>query len=251
MTKLIFLGTSNAIPDESHDNTHLAIIGEKRRVLIDCGNNPIIRLKQAGLDLCDLTDLVLSHFHPDHVGSVPLLLMDSWLKGRTKPLEIYGFTITLDLISKMLDFYQWRSWPNFYPVRFHNVTEREMAPVLENPEFQIYASPVRHLVPTMGLRIEFSKTGKSLAFSCDTEPCEAVVKLGREAEVLIHESTGASFGHTSAAQAGEIAQKAEAKSLYLIHYPTGDFDCKTLIDEARQNFRGSVYLAEDFMELEL
>jgi len=251
MTKLIFLGTSNAIPDERHDNTHLAIVTEKRRVLIDCGNNPIIRLKQAALELCDLTDLVLTHFHPDHVGGVPLLLMDSWLMGRTKPLEIYGFDSTLDRINKMMDFYEWRSWPNFYPVKFHSVPERELAPVLSSPEFHMYASPVHHILPTMGLRIEFSMTGKAAAFSCDTEPCEAVVRLGKRADVLIHEATGVTFGHTSAAQAGEIAQKAEAKSLYLIHYRTGDFDPRSLIDEARQNYHGPVYLAEDFMELEL
>ncbi len=251
MAKLIFLGTSNAIPDESHDNTHLAIIGEKRQVLIDCGNNPIIRLKQAGLNSTDLTDLVLTHFHPDHVGSAPLLLMDSWLTGRSRPLDIYGLDSTLDRISRTMDFYQWKSWPDFFPVKFHNVIEREMADVLENSEFHIFASPVRHIIPAMGLRIEFSMTGKSVAFSCDTEPCEAVVTLGRKADVLIHESTGASFGHTSAAQAGEIARRAEAKCLYLIHYPTGGFDSRTLINEARRNFRGPVFLAEDFMELEL
>jgi ribonuclease Z len=150
-----------------------------------------------------------------------------------------------------MDFYRWKSWPDFYPVRFHNVPEREKALVLENPEFRIYASPVHHIVPTMGLRIEFSETGKSVTFSCDTEPCKAVIRLARKTDILIHESNGASFGHTSAAQAGEIAQKAEAKCLYLIHYPTGDFDSRSLIHEACMNFQGSVYLTEDFMELEL
>ena len=251
MTKLIFLGTSNAIPDERHDNTHLAIVAENRRVLIDSGNNPLIRLKQAALELCDLTDLIITHFHPDHVGGIPLLLMDSWLLGRTKPLEIHGLDTTIDRISKLMDFYEWETWPNFYPVKFHRVPEQELAPVLECSEFHIYASPVRHIIPAMGLRIEFSTSGKVAAFSCDTEPCKAVVKLGRSADILVHEATGESLGHTSAAQAGEIAQKAGAKSLYLIHYPTGDFDSHSLINDARRNFQGLVYMAEDFMELEL
>jgi len=251
MTKLIFLGTSSAIPDEHHDNTHLAIVAEERRVVIDCGNNPIIRLKQAAINVCEFTDLVLTHIHPDHVGSVPLLLMDSWLMGRTKLLDIYGFDTTLECIKKMMDFYAWKAWPNFYPVKFHVVPEQEMASVLKSPEFQIHASPVHHIVPTMGLRIEFSKTGKTAAFSCDTEPCVEVVRLGRIADVLIHEASGASFGHSSAFQAGEIAQKASAKSLYLIHYPTGDSDSHSLVDEARKNYPGPIHLAEDLMELEL
>ena len=50
MPKLIVLGTSNAIPDEDHENTHLALIGNQRKILIDCAGSPVIRLKQAGID---------------------------------------------------------------------------------------------------------------------------------------------------------------------------------------------------------
>ena len=102
----------------------------------------------------------------------------------------------------------------------------------------------------MGLRIDFLDNSKSMAYSCDTEPCDEVVRLAREVDVLIHEASGASMGHTSASQAGEIAKRAEAGSLYLIHYPTGNFNSRILVDEAQANFNGPVALAEDFMELE-
>jgi ribonuclease BN (tRNA processing enzyme) len=68
--------------------------------------------------------------------------------------------------------------------------------------------------------------------------------------ILLHESSGnPSRGHTSASQAGEIAQKANAKSLYLIHYPTKIAD--SLPDQASKTFGGPVALAQDLMELEL
>jgi ribonuclease BN (tRNA processing enzyme) len=67
MAKLIILGSSNAIPDERHENTYMAILTEERMVLIDCASSPIVRLKQANLDFNLITDLVLTHFHPDHV----------------------------------------------------------------------------------------------------------------------------------------------------------------------------------------
>ena len=66
MPKLIVLGTANAIPDENHENTHLAIVGEQRQILVDCVGNPVVRLKQAGIDLNRLTDIFLTHFHPDN-----------------------------------------------------------------------------------------------------------------------------------------------------------------------------------------
>jgi len=250
MPKLIFLGTSNAIPDESHENTHMAVVGEDHFLLIDCVNNPIVRMKQAGLNIHELTDLLLTHFHPDHVSGVPSLLMNSWLLGRTNPLNIYGLESTVERMGKMMEFYEWDSWPNFFPVSFHKVPNKELASVLDNKDFRVFSSPVHHMVPAIGLRIEFHASGQVAAYSCDTEPCQEVVRLGRAADVLVHEATGASFGHTSAAQAGEVASQAGAKKLYLIHYRTGGFDPRSLVEEARSTFSGQVCLAEDFMELD-
>ena len=51
------------------------------------------------------------------------------------------------------------------------------------------------------------KTGTSLAYSCDTEPCTAVVDIARDVDILLHEATGAVTGHSSAAQAGEAARQ--------------------------------------------
>jgi ribonuclease Z len=85
--KIIILGSSNAVPSKDHENTHLVIIGKERTILVDCVSDPIVRLEQAGVDFNELTDIVITHFHPDHVSGVPLLLMDIWLKGPTKPIN--------------------------------------------------------------------------------------------------------------------------------------------------------------------
>lgn len=250
MTKLLILGSSNAIPDEKHENTHMAVIGRDHFVLIDCVNNPVVRIRRAGLDFDNLTDIILTHFHPDHVSGVPLLLMNMWLMGRKRPLNIFGLGYTLDRIEKLMEFYEWATWPNFFPVNFHRLPEKEMTQVLENQGFRILSSPVCHLIPTIGLRIEFSETGRTMAYSCDTEPCDEVVRLAQGVDVLIHEAAGESFGHSSASQAGAIATDAKADSLILIHYPTGEFDNQSLVGEARTTFNGPVDLAYDFMEFE-
>jgi ribonuclease Z len=251
MAKLIILGSSNAIADEKHENTHMVLQARERTIMIDCVNNPILRLRRVGVDFNDLTDLILTHFHPDHVSGVPLLLMNMWLLGRQRPLDIYGLHHTLDRVEDLMGFYDWSHWPNFFPVAFHRLPRQEKTLVLDSDEFRVFASPVRHLLPTIGLRIEILASGKVMAYSCDTEPCPQVVDLAAGADVLIHESAGMSPGHTSASQAGGIAREAGVKTLYLIHYPTGNFDPLPLVDQAKDIFGGDVILAEDFMTLEL
>ena len=155
MPKVIILGSSNAIPDENHENSHMALVGDERLVLIDCVNNPIVRLRKAGLDVENITDLILTHFHPDHVSGVPLLLMDLWLMGRKSELRIYGLDYTIERLETMMDLYGWDSSPNFFPVSMNRIAEKDMTVIQYHEEWQIYSSPVRHIIPNIGLRIEF------------------------------------------------------------------------------------------------
>ena len=250
MAKLVVLGSSYAIPTEHHENTHLALVGKDRMVLIDCASNPILRLKRAGLDFNGLTDLILTHFHPDHVSGVPLLLMDMWLLGRRRPLHIYGLHHTLDRMENLMGFFDWSHWPHFFPVAFHRLPDQERMVVLENQEFRIISSPVCHVIPTIGLRVEFLDSAKVLVYSSDTEPCQELIELAKGADVLLHEAAGATPGHSSAAQAGSVARRAGVECLYLIHYPTMDSNPDKLVQAASQVFSGKVELARDFMVLE-
>jgi ribonuclease Z len=250
MPKLIILGSSNAIPDEQHENTHMLLVGEARTVLIDCASNPVLRLPRAGVQFDSLTDIILTHFHPDHVSGVPLLLMNMWLLGRRRPLDIYGLHHTLDRVENLMGAYSWDEWPNFFPVVFHRLPAGERTPVLDCADFRIFSSPVHHLIPAIGLRMELKRRGRVIAYSCDTEPCAQVVRLASGADVLIHEAAGGALGHSSAAEAGDAARQAEVGELYLIHYPTGKYASADLVAEAKRYFQGPVKLAEDFMVLD-
>jgi ribonuclease Z len=250
MPKLIILGSANAVPDEDHENTHMLLVGRENIILIDCVSNPIIRLRRIGLDIFNLSDLILTHFHPDHVSGVPLLLMNMWLMGRQSPLRIHGLDHTLERMEKLMEAYEWRAWPDFFPVSFNRLPHQELRPVVATDEWRVFASPVQHLIPTIGLRVEFPESGRSLAYSCDTEPCQQVVRLAKKADVLIHEATGDSLGHTSPQQAGQIASQAGARSLYLIHYPTDPALHSLWIARASETYHGPVCLAEDFLDLD-
>lgn len=250
MGRILLLGSANAVPSETMENTHLLVESEDRTVLVDCASNPIQHLRKAGVEFDCIDDIILTHFHPDHVSGAPLLLMGMWLLGRKKPINIHGIPHTLDRMVTMMEMFDWGTWPNFYPVNFHRLPEEELSPVIESASLRIFSSPVKHLIPTIGLRIEFPNAKKSAAYSCDTEPSPNVVRLAAGVDVLIHESAGASTGHSSPAQAATIASQAGAKVLYLIHYPTVESGFNSMLENARQNFNGQVYLGRDLMSLD-
>jgi len=249
MLKLIFLGTSFAIPDESHENTHMVLTGENSTILIDCSSNPILRLKKAGVNSLKISDLILTHFHPDHTAGVPPFLMSLWLLGRKEPLTIHGLEFTIDRIEKVLELYNWKTWPNFYPVAFRKIPNQELYPLLETTDMSIFSSPVKHMIPNIGLCIISKPRNIKVVYSCDTEPCNEVINLAKKASILIHEVSGKSNGHSSPRQAGEVARAAEVETLYLVHYPTGKFFNEQLVTDAQNAFPGQVVQAVDFMEI--
>ncbi|OGO13053.1 MAG: hypothetical protein A2Y93_01860 [Chloroflexi bacterium RBG_13_68_17] len=249
MPKLVILGTANAIPDPARENTHMAVVGRRSAVLIDCVGTPTVHLARAAVPLDSVNDLIVTHFHPDHVSGVPLLLMNMWLLGRQEPLRVYGLHHCLERLEHMMSLYQWDNWPNFFPVAFHRLPEREHMLVMEAEDFRVYSSPVRHIIPTIGLRMENNDGGRAVVYSGDTEPCEAVIRLASGADVLIHEASGGGVGHSTADQAGQVARTAEVGRLMLIHYP-GGAPSAGLVEQAQAVFPGPVSLAQDFTEVE-
>jgi ribonuclease Z len=251
MPRLIVLGSAAAVSDEYHDNTHLLLEGEKSVVLIDCGSNPVVKMKRFGIHYDRLTDMVLTHFHPDHVYGVPILLMDMWLLGRKKPLKVHGLSHCIERTEDMMLSFSWNTWPNFFPVAFHRIVERPSTLVLDNEDFRIFAWPVKHYIPTIGLRIEVKMTGKIVGYSCDTEPVPNVIEIARHADLLLHEAAGAEPGHSSAEQAGEAAAEANVKRLVLVHYNVWNTDTSQLVLQARKTFDGAVELAMDYTVYEI
>ncbi len=252
MARLIVLGSAAAVSDANHAHTHLLLQGDHGSVVvIDCGANPLVKLPRYGIHYEDWPDLILTHFHPDHVAAVPSTLMQMWLQGRQNPLRVYGLHHCLERIEAMMEAFQWETWPNFFPVSFHRLPEHANIPVLENADFRITAWPTRHFIPTIGLRIEVKTSGKVVGYSCDTEPVPDVVALARDVDLLLHEAAGAGFGHSSAAQAGQMATEARAGRLVLVHYRVWNIDPRPLVDEARTTFAGPVELAEDLSEYDI
>jgi ribonuclease Z len=87
------------------------------------------------------------------------------------------------------------------------------------------------------------RAGRKLVISGDTAPCEAVRVAAHQADVLVHEATfvdeeaerAAQTGHSTAAQAADLAAEAEVRLLALVHLSTRYFGPEVR-DEARARF---------------
>ncbi len=247
MDRFIILGSANAVPKPGQENTHLFAEGGNKRILVDCGDNALVSLRKNDIDPNTITDLVLTHFHADHVGSLPNLLMGLWLEKRSMALTIHGLEYTLDRAKALLGLFAWVNWANMFPVAFNLLHEDAQGLVVDGDGIKVTSRPVLHLLPTVGLKFEYPD-GKTVAYTCDTEPCDNVLELAKGAQILIHEAAGPGKGHSSAEQAGRDASQAKTEKLVLIHYDQRA-GAENLIRQARGTFAGEVVAATDGMVL--
>ncbi len=221
MPTLHLLGTGAALSDPHRTTTMLALSDENSALLIDCGGDAVQRAMQAGIDLDTLDALLITHEHPDHVSGFPLLMERLWLAGRRRPLPVCGIRPAIDQARRCFETFDTSGWEGLPEIQWREAAHEEGALVLETFSWRVTAAPVVHAKPNVGLRVEHVETGRAVAYSCDTSPTEAFVRLAREADVMVHEATGDMDGHSSAEQAAEIAARANAYRLLLVHLPPG------------------------------
>ena len=102
------------------------------------------------------------------------------------------------------------------------------------------------------------RQGRKIVYSGDTRPCDALIMLARDADVLIHEATfddelaekADENGHSTPSQAALIAQKANVKRLVLTHISSRYSNGQILQEQAAKIFP-EVIIAKDFLELKI
>ena len=100
--------------------------------------------------------------------------------------------------------------------------------------------------------------GKIVAYVTDTVLCEGCYKTAEAADLLICEATYSSklvdkseaYGHLTAKQAGQLANKSNAKQLVLVHFSARYKNTQEIEEDARNVF-DNVICAKDLMRIEL
>lgn len=103
------------------------------------------------------------------------------------------------------------------------------------------------------------RPGRKIVYSGDTRPCEKILNIAKNADVLIHDSSfddslkNKAFeeGHSTSLEAANIAKEANVNKLFLFHIsPRYEKDDSILLKEARKVFP-NCEIAEDFLIYEV
>lgn len=224
--------------------------GAQSTLLVDCAGSPLLKLQEAGIDPARLGYLILTHDHPDHVYGFPILVLGLWLLRSPRPLQVIGLPEVLRTAHDLLALFRPQEWPGFRAPVYKEVDVAKNELLLDLPDLVVTGRIAQHLVPSLALRFLNRESGRAVVYSGDTGPSESVASLAQGAGALIHEAAGTLLGHSSAADAGRVAQSAGVNQLVLIHYPAQAGRLGALLAEARQHYPGRLDLARDMESLE-
>jgi ribonuclease BN (tRNA processing enzyme) len=110
--------------------------------------------------------------------------------------------------------------------------------------FTVTADRVNHPIETYGVRIEHA--GRVLAYSSDTAPCEALLRLAEDADLFLCEASyldgvdNPPGIHLTGGEAGEAATKAGARRLLLTHLVAAWGGEASTVEAATAAFAGPV-----------
>ncbi len=107
--------------------------------------------------------------------------------------------------------------------------------------------------------VDNERPGRKITYSGDTAPCQSLIELGKDSDLLIHESTFAKKLsdianeklHSTSVDAAHDAVKMNAKKLILTHISARyQEEAQKLLEEARAIFPNT-FLAQDLMTIKI
>lgn len=185
--KLTVLGCSDAFCSGGRRQTAFLLQHKDTHTLIDCGATTLLALKQNGLSVDSIDCIILSHFHGDHYGGLPFLILEAAIvQKRKKPLTLLSPPGLEPKLRQLFDCLYPGSTDALkaFPIHYKAYTEGEE---LREQSLSVRAYPVKHAPQSQphGLRIQVE--GKTLAFSGDTGWHENLIPIARDAELFICE----------------------------------------------------------------
>jgi ribonuclease BN (tRNA processing enzyme) len=279
-TRLIFLGTGGGPrPKKDASAPAQVIVVNDVPYVIDCGDGVARQMVIAGVSLPALRHIFITHHHSDHNADYGNLILLAWAIGLRTPLDTWG-PPPIEKMTRL--FFEMNEYdintrtkdegrvPLVPLVKVHEFSKGGV--ILQDANVKVTAALVNHPPVEPAFAYRFDTADRSIVISGDTARSDALIALAKGADVLVHEAMylpavdrlvasvpNASTlkqhliaSHTSAEDCGRVATAAGVKTLVLSHFVPGDDPAVTdqmWLDAARSQFRGTVILAKDLLEI--
>jgi ribonuclease BN (tRNA processing enzyme) len=243
------LGSGGFVPTGTRETSSLLLRDDagEAAVVVDAGTGlrRLITDRAALLEGRTRLEVLLTHFHIDHVCGLPYLteLMDMDVTIRGPGAELYDMP-TAEVLNRLFA-------PPIMPVDLSQlgVAVGELG-VGDDVGGLAAALGIRtrrqdrHTNPTLGVRV-----GDALTWCTDTEDDPLTVEFARGSRILAHDAWGppAAPGHAVPAAAAQVAVDCGASKLVLIHVPPNADE--TALHREAAAVHGDVTVATDLLEL--
>ena len=212
------LGCGGWISNPLLGSTALFVRAGELGILLDAGEGVYHALRRCGFDVGDLDWVLITHWHGDHALGLPTLALHAKRAGRALKVAGPPGADAVELLKAA-------GIPHYADAVTFRLAEPspEPSPVFEEGGVRVCAAAADHGMPALAYRVEVG--GLAVAYSGDTRPCESVVRLARGCKLLIHEASisfdrerAHAHGHSTAADAVEVAREAGVEYLMPVHF---------------------------------
>jgi ribonuclease BN (tRNA processing enzyme) len=248
---LTVLGSGTALQTERRGSPGYLLELAGQRLVLDLGPGVLRQLAKLGIPCWHLDQVFLTHAHIDHVADLVPLLFARHNPGLedARDLIVHGWPGFLRSFESLRAHYG-----RWLEPRHGRLELRELDGRYEDPmDWRAIDRPMKHIPGARGLRVELSD-GRCLAYSGDTDLCEQVIELGRDAELFVLECSFPDdqkvAGHLTPRECGLIARRSGCRRALLSHfYPV--CDSHDIAAACAREWDGEIIIAEDGMRLEL